>query len=83
MAEHLITREQPTHRRWGCCARALQDDQELLTAEAGHTVAAPHDAAQILTEVVKSEVSGLVAKAVIDVFEVVEVEDGEGVLWLE
>ena len=67
--------EHPLADRLGDVLTAVDDDGELVAADAGDDVAGPHAAAQPLGEDEQELVAGGVAAAVVDALEVVEVDE--------
>ena len=66
------------HRRLRLVLDAGAEDGELVAAEARDQVAVAHGAAQPVRDLDQQPVAGLVAEAVVDDLEVVEVEEEDG-----
>jgi hypothetical protein len=60
------------------CANVLDDNQELITAQAANRIGFPHQFAQAPRHLAENAVTDLVAKGVVDVLEAIEIDKKDG-----
>ena len=73
-------RDPPGHRRGLVGVRSVEEDRELVTAQARHEVLVTDDLVDAGTDLAQQGVASLVSEGIVDLLEVIEIDQQKGQL---